>query len=78
MPSASHSMLLNLHSAPIRLLLANAIGQRIVLSGAMCVWQVVLSLSCNSPGPRPIPDASYFEIKQFSIIIKFHAYFHLD
>ena len=58
MPSALHLISLYLHSVPVRLLLANAIGQRIVLFGAMYVWQVVLSISCNSAAPRPIPDAS--------------------
>ena len=56
--STLHSMLLYLHLAPVKLLLANAIGQRIVLSGTMPVWQTVLSLCCSSAAPRPIPDAS--------------------
>ena len=40
-------MLLNLSYALVRLLLANAIGLRMVLSGAVSIGHVVPSLVCN-------------------------------
>ena len=57
-PNASFSMLLYLHSALVRLLLANAIGL-----GWCCLEQYLLgmfvpSLVCNRVVPSPIPDAS--------------------
>ena len=56
--NASLSMLLYLHSALVRLLLTNAIGLSIMLSGATSLGHVVPSLVCNWVAPSPIPDAS--------------------
>ena len=58
MPRASLSTLLYLHSAPVKLLLANAIGCRIVLSGNMSFWYVVPSHVCSSAAPRPTLEMS--------------------
>ena len=51
-------MLLYLHSALARLLLANAVGLRMVLSGAVSLGQVIQSLVCNTAVTSLIPDAS--------------------
>ena len=59
-PRACLSILLYLHSAPVRLLLENAMGHRLVLSGTASFWHVVSSHICNSTTPRPTPDASVF------------------
>ena len=52
-------MLLYLHSALVRLLLANVIGLRMVLSGAVSFGHVVSSLVCNRAAPTLIPDAQF-------------------
>ena len=57
-PSASLSILLYLHSALVRLLLANAIGQTMVLSGVLSFGHDVPSLVWSSAAPSPIPEAS--------------------
>ena len=57
-PNASLSMLLYLHSALVRLLLANAMGLNMVLSGEISFGNVVPSLVCNRAAPSPILDAS--------------------
>ena len=51
-------MLLYLHSALVRLLLANAVSLRMVLFGAVSLGHVIPSLVCNRAVPSPIPDAS--------------------
>ena len=51
-------MLLYLHSAPVRLLLMNTIGQRAILSSATPFWQTVLLQNCSSAAPKPTLDAS--------------------
>ena len=56
--NACLSMLLYLYSALVRLLLANVIGLRMVLSGAISCGHVVPSLVCNMVAPNPILDAS--------------------
>ena len=58
MPNVSLSMLLYLHSALDRLLLANEIGLRMVLCGAASYGHVLPSLVCNRAVPSPIPDVS--------------------
>ena len=52
------SVLLYLCFALVRHLLANVIGLRMVLSGAVSFGHVVPSLVCNRVAPSPIPDAS--------------------
>ena len=52
------SMLLYLYSVLLRLLFANAVGLRMVLSGAISFGHVVPSLVCNRVAPSPIPYAS--------------------
>ena len=51
-------MILYLHSALVRLLLASVIGLRMVLSGAVSFGNVIPSLVCNRMMPSPIYDAS--------------------
>ena len=51
-------MLLYLCSALVRLLLVNAVGLRMVLSGVLSLEEVIPSLVCNRPVLSPIPDAS--------------------
>ena len=52
-------MLLYLRSGPVRLLLANAIGHRLVLSGTMSFWHAVpLCTSVIVLHPGPILEAS--------------------
>ena len=58
MPSASCFMLLYKVSALDRPLMANAIGQRILLPGVSPVRQFISFLICNKPAPKPTPDAS--------------------
>ena len=58
MPKASLSLLLYLHSAPVKLLLANVMGYRIVLSGTVSFWHVVPSCICSSAAPRSTLEAS--------------------
>ena len=41
MPRVSLSILLYLHSVPVKVLLAKPVGCRIVLSGTMSFWHVV-------------------------------------
>ena len=50
-------MLLYLCSALVSLLLANAIGLRMVLSEAVSYGHVIPSLVCNRVAPSPIPGA---------------------
>ena len=59
MPRASLSILLYLHSAPVKPLLAIAMGCRIKLSGTMSVWYVFPSPSQvgSSVGTSPTPEA---------------------
>ena len=58
MPRASLSMLLYLCSAPVKLLLAIAMGQRLVLSGAISFWHAVSTCICDNAAPRPILEVS--------------------
>ena len=58
MPRASLSILLYLDSAPVKLLLANALECRIMLSGTVSLWHVVPSHVCSSAAPRPTLETS--------------------
>ena len=58
-------MLLYLHSTLVRLLHANVVGLRIVLTGAISFGHVVPSLVCNRAAPSPIPDASVSRYRGF-------------
>ena len=57
MPSASLFILLYVFSAPVRLLLVNAMGLSMLLSGASSVGQLVLFLVCSNAAPSHTPDA---------------------
>ena len=74
MSNTSLSMLLYLVSAVLRLLLANAIGQIAVLSGAMFSGNCKLSLTYNRPDPNPKLNASVSEYRySFSLESVIHA-----
>ena len=75
MPSASHSMLLYLCSAPVKVLLAKAIGWRIMLSGTMPFWHVVFSCSCSSAAPSPTLDIS---ISKLSGLVSLYNFMHMS
>ena len=51
-------MLLYLLSAFDQLLMAKAVGLRMVLSGALLQGHFILSLICSSQASNPTPDAS--------------------
>ena len=57
-PRASLSILLYLYSVSVKLLLANAIGCRILLSDTVCFWHVVPSHVCSGAAARPTPELS--------------------
>ena len=63
MPNASLLMSLYLHTVLVRLLHANTIGLRMVLSGAVSFGQVISSLVCNRAVSSPIPYASVSRYK---------------
>ena len=58
MISASLPIMLYLFSASVRLLLANAMGLSMLLSGPSSLGQLVLFLVCINAAPSPTPDAS--------------------
>ena len=66
MSNDSLSKLLYHVSALDKPLLANAMGLNIVLSGAVSFGLVISSLTCSSPAPRLIPNASKYS-DSFSI-----------
>ena len=51
-------MLLYLCSAPVKHLLGNAMGQRLVLSGAISFWHAVTMHICNNATLRPTLEVS--------------------
>ena len=55
-----------LHSALVRLLLANAISIRMVLSGAVSLGHVIPFLVCNSAVPSQIPVILVSRYKGFA------------
>ena len=65
MPIASLSMILYLFSVVDKLLLAKAIGLRILLSGASSLGQFVLSLAHRRLASSPTPDASVSRYSSF-------------
>ena len=66
MPGTFHLMLLYHHSMLDRLLLGNAIGQRVALSGTLSCQQFIPSLACNKAAPIQMPDASIFRCRDFN------------
>ena len=58
MPRASHSMLLYCCSMLDKLLLTNANGHKVALSGTSSGLQFIPFLTCSNPVPRMTPDAS--------------------
>ena len=58
MPRPSFPILLYIWSVPVKLLLANAMGCRIVLSGTVSFWHFVHLHVCSSAAPRPTPEVS--------------------
>ena len=58
MPRDSLSILLYLSSVPVKLLLAKAMGHKIVLLGTVSFWHVVPSHVYSSAAPRPTLEAS--------------------
>ena len=58
MPRAFLSMLLYLFSASVRVLLANAVGLSMLLSGASSLTQLILVLVCSKAPPSSNPYAT--------------------
>ena len=58
MPIASLSILLYLSYALVKLLLANAMGWNMLLSGTVSFWHIIPSHVCQGAAPRPSLDAS--------------------
>ena len=77
MPSASLSILLFLCSVLVKLLLANAMGQSIVLSSTMFFLACCSCLCLQKGRPKAYSRCICLKIKRFTIIIKFHAYISL-
>ena len=66
MPSISHSILLYHHSVLDSVLLADAVKQRVALSGTLSGPQFIPSLNCNKPTSRQMPDASVYRYRGFN------------
>ena len=72
-PNVSLSMLLYLYSALVRLLLANVMGLRMVLSGAISLG-MIYHLQVVTCWHQVL---FCFEIEGFGFIVEFHAYISL-